>query len=198
MLKIFKRQKLENALDVENTLVELPKCKVEMSIAKLVNDHDAFLNMHGYAAGDHMVKVNDKDEMSVNDLVKSYQAKCNELEEHAKNAKGDDGGEPGTGDDDINPGDVKENAHDLEDESEDMDVGDRGGDKSLDNEDEEEDHEDKKKDKTKNEADKRALAKKKAAALKNAHLNARDEMEMAHVDLAEDQVARGKARYGSN
>ena len=45
-------------------------------------------------------------------------------------------------------------------------------------------------------AEKKALALKKAAALRNAHLRDAEE-EVATVELIEDQVARGKVRYGS-
>lgn len=216
---IFKRQKVENSVDIEGMMVELPKSKKEISITKLINDYDAILNMNGYANGDHMVKVNDKDEMSVNDLVKAYQAKCNEL------VGGDvDGGEPGKEKDDINPGDVKENEtldhDDMGERDDDGDksldnkdgMGDRddNGDESLDNEDEaddmsmdnEEDEEKPKKDKKMNAAQKRAaelvVAKAKAARLKNANVkNARDTIETARIDLTEDKIARGKSRYGS-
>jgi hypothetical protein len=226
-LKFFNRKPVENAVDIENTIVELPKSKKEISIAQLVNDHDTFLNMQGYANGDHMVKVNDKDEMSVNDLLKAYHSKCAENEK--LNAKGEDGGEPGKGEDDLNPGDVKENEVQSEDDmgehEEDGDPsldnaegdgeGDRddNGDKSLDNVEDEDGGEGKKdrpgkdafekKSATKNAADKAAAkkiadAKARAARLKNAHLNSRDNMEEARIDLSEDQVARGKSRYGSN
>ena len=218
-VKFFKRQKLENAIDIESTMVELPKSKKEMTIARLVNDHDAFLNMNGYANGDHMVKINDKDEMSVNDLVKAYQKKL------AENAKGEDGGEPGKGEDEVGDLDVAQNTNPVLDISEDGERDDNG-DLSLDNEDDEEDgdgvendaedhrklgpvspggdnNQNRDQGKThKNKKVKNAamLARNKAAAarLRNAHLNARDDMPVARVDLAEDQIARGKARYGSN
>jgi hypothetical protein len=204
-LKLFKRQKLENAVDIENTMVELPKSKKEISIAQLVSDHDAILNMNGYANGDHMV-------MSVNKLVKAYQSKCKELE--AMNAKGDEGGEPGTGEDDIDPEVSKNEA--IEDSSADVERDDNG-DESLDNvedegkgatkeggdNNEDEDQGKKRNKKMKNAAReaaelKIAEAKVKAARLKNAHLKNRDDGdETARVDMAEDQVARGKSRYGS-
>lgn len=211
-LKLFKRQKLENAVDIENTMVELPKSKKELSIAQLVNDHDAFLNMNGYANGDHMVKLHDESEMSVNDLVKSYQAKCNELDE-AMNAGDEDGGEPG--------GDVADDIDPERAENEEISMGgdgerDENGDESFDNVEDEDDGEVReagaknppkkagmKNNKVKNAAERAAAkkiadAKEKAKRLKNAHLrNADDGFESARVDLAEDQVARGQARYGS-
>lgn len=67
----FKKAKLENELDIKNTMVQLPKSKVEMSIETMITEMDVVKNMHGYANGDHMVKVGDS-EMSVNDLVKKH------------------------------------------------------------------------------------------------------------------------------
>jgi hypothetical protein len=218
-LNIFKRQKVENSkeVDFDGLIVELPKSKKEVSLVKVVEEYDKIMNMNGYANGDHMVKLHDDSEMSVNDLVKAHAAKCNEYDE-MMNAAGEDGGEPGKGKDDINPGDVKENdvlsEDDMGEHSDDGDPSldndedtkgegkrDDNGDKSLDNE--EEDDKDKKKKSVTNAAKvaaakKIAEAKVKAARLKNAAaLNARDEMETARLDLAEDQIARGKARYGS-
>lgn len=192
-LTLFKRQKIENSLDLETTMVALPKSKKEMSITQLVNDHDTFLNMQGYASGDHMVKVNDMDEMSVNDLVKSYQTKCNEMEDMKKNAAGDEGGEPGKGKDGIDP--------QVENEEE-ISIGGEGarddnGDLSLDNVEDEgkgvkKEGGDKNGDKMKNEA------KARAARLANAQIaSARSQMPTARIDLASDKVARGRDRYGS-
>ncbi len=214
----FKRTKVENSVDLEGLVTTLPESKKEVIVTNALAEYDKILNMNGYANGDHMVKVGEKDEMSVNDLVKKHMEACNELSEMKKNAAGDKGGEPGTGKDDVDPevaneDDSVENEEDESVDNEgitmggDGDVGTRGGDKSLDNEDEDEsvDNEDddgdeddkKKKEKTKNELAKKAEAKKKAASLKNAHLNSRDDFETVKVDLAEDQVARGKSRYGS-
>lgn len=197
-LNIFKRTKVENSVDLDGLMVELPKSKIEMPLTQVVNELDVIKNMNGYANGDHMVKVGD-DEMSVNDLVKKHLDMRNEMEK-LKAAK------------------ESEATEIAEDE-----VGDRGGDKSLENdeaaddhavENDEDDEEAKKKalelakheekeiaeEKKKNElaeaARKKAEAAKKAAALRNAHLKDPDE-EVARIDLTGDQVARGKARYGS-
>lgn len=181
-LKFWKRAKVENSTDFDEIVVELPKSKKEMVLSKLVNDHDAYLNMAGYASGEHMVKVGEN-EMSVNDLVKAHMAKCNEMDEaKKKNAESEDGGEPGGDEDDM----------DNDTEAETIaaghkDVGTRGGDESLENA--EDDEKDEKEEKKKN-------AKEKAARLKNAHKVAKEEI--ATVSLSFDGVARGKARYGSN
>ena len=192
-MKFFTKKKIENAIDLESTMVELPKSKQELSVGAIINAYDAVLNMHGYASPEHMVKVNDKEEMSVADLVKAHQAKCNEVEEMMKKKEENDtSGEPG-----ADMEDCQNEALDIDQMG---DVGDRGGDESLGRKNEADEEEEKKK--KKNEEDKKAAEEKKknalskAAALKNAHLKAFEEP-APRIDLAEDQVARGKARYGS-
>lgn len=191
--KLFKRTKVENSIDLVGMVVELPKSKIEMPLEQVINELDAIKNMHGYANGDHLVKVGDKDEMSVNDLVKKHMDMCNEME--ALKAP-------------------KENK--AIDENQDGDVGDRGGDESLENEESaeaeaaplenEEDAEKKEKEKEekmKNAANAEAAAvaakaaKAKATALRNAGPELEDE-EPATVELMADQVARGRSRYGSS
>lgn len=195
-LNIFKRTKVENSVDLEGMIVELPKTKKEVSLTKVINEYDAILNMNGYANGDHMVKLNDSEEMSVNDLVKAHQEKCNELEEmKKKGAKNDDEmdmADPAMENDEDQEGTI---------EAGEEDVGDRGGDIHLSNEeDEEESEEPKKKDKMKNEMTveqaRKVMAKEKAKRLANAHLRTRDE-ETVTIDLPGDQLARGRARYGA-
>ena len=84
MFKFFKREKIENSADFENMMVELPKSKKEMTLSTLINEMDKVINMAGYAAEDHMVKVGNE-EMSVKDLVANYGSRCNEIEEMKKN-----------------------------------------------------------------------------------------------------------------
>lgn len=179
-MKFWKREAVKNAADLEGVMVELPKSKVEIALTKLINDHDAILNMHGYANGDHLVKVGEKDEMSVNDLVKKHIAACNEIEELKKPKE-----ENAADADDSDP--AMENADDEDAEKKKKENADGEG------EDAEKRAEDEEK-KLKNEKDK-AAAKVKAAALKNA--NTRVEFPTAKIDLPQDQVARGLNRYGS-
>lgn len=71
MFKLFKRTPVENAIDLKDTEVTLPKSGKTLTLEKLVNDMDAVLNMQGYASDDHMVKCGEE-EMSVKDLAKNY------------------------------------------------------------------------------------------------------------------------------
>lgn len=198
-LNIFKRQKVENSADLEGMSVLLPESKKEMTIVELVQKMDKIENMHGYASGDHMVKVGEN-EMSVNDLVKKHMEMCNAEAEKLKDSKETEL--------DVKASDtVVDVEGDKKNEDEDM--------KDMENADEESDDE-KKKDKKENKeeaeekdekaekksndievAKKKAEAKKKADAIRNAHLRDDQQVE-AKVEIAADQVARGKSRYGSN
>jgi hypothetical protein len=183
-LNFFKQSKVENSIDLESTMVELPKSKKEIKISDLVTEMDKIINMHGYANGDHLVKIGE-DEMSVNDLVKKHMDAVGEIEKmKSKNASSEEGGEPGEDEmknDESEEGSISSGV---------KDVGDRGGDESMANE---EDEDSKKKEKE----EKKENAVKKAKALKNAGPLRESEASVA-VYTSADGVARGKAKYGSN
>lgn len=178
--KLFKREPVKNELDFASTIVVLPKTGKELTLEKLVNDHDAILNMHGYANGDHMVKVNDDEEMSVNDLVKKHMDMCNEMAA-MKEAHEKEGAE------------LEKAENDKDKEMEDCH-----------NEKDEKDEEDKKKEneeKDKEEKERKENAKRAAKDVRDAekrYLNEQRETgEQRRIELSVDQVARGRARYGS-
>lgn len=180
-LKFFKKAKVENALDIESTVVELPTSKKEMTIADLVTKMDKIENMMGYAHPEHMVKVGEN-EMSVKDA-------CNELlklrkmhdemsdKEHEAEEKEH----------------MEKMANDPEEKSTveagEKDLGDHGGDKHLNEEEEKEEKE--------MAAKKKNEIEKKVNALKKAGPHLQNQTNTVKVDLAMDQVRRGKARYGS-
>lgn len=89
-LNIFKRTKVENSKDVdfEELSVKLPKSGKELTLAKLVEDHDTVLNMNGYANGEHFVKAGEE-EMTVNQMMKKYNAAMSELAEMKAKNEGD-------------------------------------------------------------------------------------------------------------
>lgn len=97
-LNIFKREKIENSLDLESTMVELPISKKEMTIAQVVNELDKVLNMHGYASDEHMVKLNDDEEMSVKDLKKNWGKMKSEMDEMKEKKENETVEEPTEGD----------------------------------------------------------------------------------------------------
>lgn len=196
---LFKRTKVQNStLDIDGIMVELPKSKKEMLLTDVITKYDAVQNMNGYANGDHMVKVGE-DEMSVNDLVKKHIDMQNSEKERAEKEENDGEGEPSV--------DVENEDEEEEIEASDKDVGDRGGDKHLENEEDDEEEDEAKIAPKKNSKlsatklakianDKKILAKAKALVLKNAGSSRFDE-EVAVVDLAQDQVLRGKTLFGS-
>lgn len=82
-LKMFKREEIEDALDLEATLVELPKSGKEVTLKNAIEAADKLYNMHGYANADHMVKVGEE-EMSVKQLTNKYMAACKNAEEEGE------------------------------------------------------------------------------------------------------------------
>lgn len=189
-IMFFKKTKVENSKDLESMSVTLPKSGKEMTVIQLVNEMDKIENMHGYASDDHMVKVGDK-EMSVKNLVKSHVKMNAEMEDLKKK---------------------KEDGTDVELEKDDKEIDVEG---DMHNEEESEDEPEKKE--KKREAEEKKEVKKEEKGMKNetdkketptkkektehfdALRNAQDtvENEVAHIELMEDQVARGRVRYGS-
>ncbi len=84
MFNFFKKQKVENATDLESMSVTLPKSGKEVELSKMINEYDASMMSgdYGYANGDHKVKVGDA-VMTVNDLVSKHM-------ELMKSSMGDD------------------------------------------------------------------------------------------------------------
>ncbi len=179
--KFFKRAKVENSVDIETTVVELPQSKKELTIAECILGMDKVLNMAGYADDSHMVKLDNGKEMSVKDM-KDCMNKM-EMDAVKKDAITEEGGEPGKGADDEAMNSEASEAEDMKD------VGSRGGDESLDNA-EEDMEEVKKKEMKKNEI------KAKVQSLRNA--GPKYEPEAPKVLLNSDKVALGKIKYGSN
>lgn len=183
MLNLFKRTKVENASDLETTVVELPKSKQQLSIVELVNAHEEtqdklkaaeekIANMAQLMASmDAKVKVGDK-EMSVGELCNAY----NDL--MAKNAAAPV--EKKEGED----ADKKENGDDEEKKKKDEEAA---------------------KQNAKDAEDAAAKAKEAAAKQKDADLKHFESLKNAVaqskanpvVELTSTQVARGKSRYGS-
>lgn len=184
-LKFFKKTKVENAID-ESMMIELPKSKIEMPLLQIVNELDAIKNMHGYANGDHMVKLNESEEMTINDLIKRCNDMSKKMEEMEAMKNDEDAGD--NKDADIESMDNEEDDKDREDEIE----------KHKKNDDEEQDLEYAKKKTIGNSADKKAPSqkdKKHFDKLKNAQSLA--SKEVAVVNVLEDRVQLGSELYGS-
>lgn len=175
--KWFKREKVENSIDLEAMSVELPTSKREVTISSLINEADALEKTKGIANSKDTVEV-DGVQLTVEDLIESY-----------KNAKKN-----------------KEDDEDKDDDKKDNDdMDDEGDADSMDNEDD--DEEERKAALKKAADDKKENAKKKAAKLKNAadkHVREqqeeieRERKKIANKrDMPGDKLKRGKARYGS-
>lgn len=190
-LKFWNRKAAENAADLEGLSVTLPKSGKEKTIVQLVNEADEAEGKKGLANGEDKIKVGDK-EMTVNDLVKGYEAlekECNDLKSMARNEDDEDG--------------------ELENEDDDSEVENDDVEGDVDNEDAGDDEEAKKKalqlaeheekeileKKKQNSKAKAEEGKKNFKKLKNAHR--KDHEEVVHVDLSADRLARGQQRYGS-
>lgn len=214
-LKLFKRAKIENAaaLDLENTMVELPKTKREVSISTLVNEadekeekkKDMMCNM------DHHVMFGEK-KMKVGDLVNAHQEMCNKMAEY-ENA---DGGADDATDEDADAANDQSESGEMGQESDgDLEMNEADGDKAADEKVEKKADKGVSSDMKKNAkalADARALvaAADAKAKKKNGKSGTRtffDDLRSAPdkvlqneavIDLPQDRVSRGQSKYGSN
>lgn len=183
MIKFFKKAKVENSVDLESMSVVLPKTGKEMTITQLVNAMDEHeekakdMNA-GMADPSHKVKMHDGSYCNVSELVEKHKAMHDELESmKAKKEDSEDqdmeyAEKPA---EDFESGDPKTNMEDEDAKKKALMLA---------------EHEDKeiKEAKAKNAAE-------KAMRLRNApHRQA----EVAHLELGQDKVARGKQLFGSN
>jgi hypothetical protein len=217
MFSFFKKTKVDNAADLEAMSVVLPKTGKEVSLSSIINAADEAEEKkekkeEQMADGEHHVLVGEG-KMKVNELVKKYMDMCHA----AKNEGGEEKGEEKEENSDVyyhpapkKPKDKESNADiepkeapEAQEKPEEKKVMDMDGKapeegdhkealaKSLEIAEHEveslKDGDEKKKEKKQNSAH--------FDALKNAESNvARG---VAKLELSEDRVARGKARYGS-
>lgn len=199
MLTFFKQEKIENGADFEKMQVQLPKSQRVVSVLTLVNEADAIAEAAGkpqYAVGLHLVKAGGE-ELTVDEMAKRFGAMKNELEK-LKNGDFPTATSPTP----VSAGNGKKKNEDEKKDEEDP------KDKKENEEDEDEEEDEEEDDKKKN----KAKGKKKnssgktqeqldadraeAEKLRNAG-GSNVPPEVVRVDFATDQVARGKARYGS-
>jgi chemotaxis protein histidine kinase CheA len=180
-LNFFKRTKVENSADFEGVIVTLPKSGKEVSVTQLVTDADAATAEAGKPRVANAMDMFGEGEaaMSVGDLAKKVaelEAKIAALSAPVAN--------------EDEEGEAMENEEDEAGREEEIAEKKKNEDAEKAAKAAEE--------KKKNSADAAAKAKAKKEnfeALKNAHNTAEDDS--VSIDLAEDQVERGKARYGS-
>ena len=194
--KFFKKEKLKNEVDIEQLSVVLPKSGKEFTITKLVNDMDdvEVARADGTLGMEAVVTVG-TEQMTVKDLAAKYLALVSELESLKDSNAEDD-------DEEYEDDDTFENAEDDEDDDEHKKKNEEDDAKMKAKEKKEKALSDaKKKDKkVSNSKTKKPDIEvvKKAERLRNAHLKALDdEINNPSAEIGQDQVERGKARYGS-
>lgn len=191
--KLFKREKVENSLNLEEMLVVLPKSKREISIANALEEFDALVEKKDepqMANGDHLVEYGGA-KMTLNELLVKHQALCDELDKMKSAGSKEE----------------LENEEDDEDEEEVVEVENEEDEGKVDNstdpgegseETEEETEEaEEKPAPQKKVSNAKAVAKKKAKALEDAPFRNNFQREVARVETTQDQVQRGISRYGS-
>jgi hypothetical protein len=87
--KWFRKEKVENAADLESMVVTLPTSKRELTVEQLVNEMDAVDAMDGFANLDHKVRVGE-DVMSINELLARFNEMCATLKKNKEDAEAEE------------------------------------------------------------------------------------------------------------
>lgn len=196
----FKRQKVENSLDLEGTSVVLPKTKKEFTIEQMINAMDEVEEKkkdmnNGLADMDHKVKMKDGSYCNVSELLEKHNAMSDEMEKMKKDSAEKEK-DLSTSDSSV---DVEGDLHNEEEES----VQENAEDSSEDQDAKKKalqlaEHEEKEivEAKKKN-------AKEKAERIRNANKRHDEEVQRNEffeqrgfdVELSSDRLARGRDRY---
>lgn len=193
-ISLFKRSKVENSDELLAMSVMLPNAKKDVTIQELVEEADA-RRMTNAADLKSTIKVDDE-EITVEELVARYEnaKKCNKDDP-------DEEGDPSHGDVDMASKDkMNEDDEDMDDDDKEMADKKKKNKKKKNDDTVEELDEDEEiglaaEKKANDLAEARKKAKEKADRVRNADKTA--SLEIARVEISIDQVARGKARYGS-
>lgn len=188
MFDFFKKTKVENTAEFDSMTIVLPKSKKEKTLSQIVNEADEHeiktekdKGEKQYANGDHFVKSGEE-EMTVNELLERHQKMKDAMSGKGAAGEQDEKPEP----------DLTNKAPKKNDEKPEP---------QMENEEDKKKKEKKEEEEAKKNAEKaeEEKAKKNAnfEAIKNAQTEALRLESQTKVDLTEDKVARGKARYGS-
>lgn len=203
-LSWFKKEKVENEIDMDEMSITLPKSGKERTLVQIVNEADE------KAAGLDTVMVG-KETMKVSDLVSKFVALKNEMADMKKKKENDEDEEEDDKkkkkenmedeeiDDMVEKKKKKENKKCANEDDQDQDAEYAKKNKKENDEDEDDmEVDNKKKNKKKNSRDDEVEAARKAYfdLLKNASSTASEEF--AVVETIQDRVQLGKSRYGSN
>jgi hypothetical protein len=80
MFNFFKKEKVENSIDLESLSVMLPKSKKEVEISKLINEADEKAcneDAPEYAVEHMLVRLEDGEELPLSELLNRYNEMCN-------------------------------------------------------------------------------------------------------------------------
>lgn len=191
-LSWFKRQKVENSTELDGMCVILPNSKREVSIEKLINDADSMemkKDEPKMAHPDHMVEVKGQ-KMTVNDLMKKYDAMCESMKKDSEEESKDPAEMNDDQDMETAKKEVPKSDDDKKDEEQTLKIEEEAEKEVKDSKKNEEDEDEKMA-----KADKKKNAKEKADRLRNAHNDS--SLPEAVVSLSSDKVARGKQLFGS-
>jgi hypothetical protein len=195
----WKKEKVENTLDLENMMVSLPNTKREVSIAKLINeaDEDGHTKM---AHPDHMVDV-DGERMTVKRMVDCYKQAMGKMKDSEEDMENEETEEEEEDAEKLHKeGKGREENEYPEVEADDswekkQEKGTKNPKtKEMNEEDEEEEKE--KEEKKMKDSEKRKNAKEKADRLRNAPFNEATLIK-PKVSTEEQKINYGKLKYGS-
>jgi hypothetical protein len=182
-MAFWKKQKLENSVDLESTMVDLPKSKTQVDLKTLVNEMDDYrlkMDLPKMANDEDMVDFGEGKKMNVKELKDCYNSMMSEKMEMEKKKNEEQ-------EEEKKKNDAETEERDAVSEEKKKEMKDNEGIEA--------------KDKAKNEDDeekkyKQMNAKKLFNELNNAHLIPLKEERPA--DLSYERMERGKSRYGSN
>lgn len=215
---LFKKQAVEESqIDLDDTLVVLPKSKKEVSLANAIEMADRLENMHGYANADHMVKVGEE-EMSVGKLTKNYlKYKANESDDEDGDKKENDADEKdepemknkkknakkkNKADDEDEEDKPKKNAKkknsrddDEDEDEEDLVIENSSDDDEDDDEDEDEEEKTSRKKNSRKDDDEDEEDEKEGNFHRLLNAGDKDNVEDEEIEMSHTRLARGKDRY---
>lgn len=208
-MNFWKKEKVSNALDIENTMVDLPRSKSQSDLKTVINEADEYrLNMKlpQMANEEHHVEIGEgenKKKMTVGEMKNAFHKMCSEMEDmkkkndaeaeerHASELEEHEAMHGGEGESAKDKAKNEDEMHADMKEKKMMDKKKAGVENEEADEKKKEIHAD-----VKNE-DEMKKKEKLFNELKHAHLTPFKDT-APEPDLGSNRVARGKVRYGSN
>jgi hypothetical protein len=191
-MAFWKKTKVENSLELESTMVDLPKSKTQVDLKTLINEADDYrleMKLPKMANEEHHVQVGKGDsakQMTVGELRDCYNSMMDEKSKMEEEKKKND---------------AESEERDAAEEEKKAAMKKDGKEKAMNAEEDEEKKKKEEEEKKKNKSSEEDTAKKMNELklfneLKNAHLTPIHEERTP--DIGMDRVNRGKTRYGSS